>query len=139
MLKYINSDIASTIVVINGLAITAGSKPSFLVIIGREQPTILAIAIVNTNVELQRQIGNLYYNKWNNKMKNYFKKFHFIHKINNRKRTEDLETVIEVDGGINLATCEKVKKAGAEILVAGTAILMATDYKEIIEDLKKGM
>ena len=30
-------------------------------------------------------------------MKNYFKKFHFIHKINNRKRTEDLETVIEDD------------------------------------------
>ena len=53
--------------------------------------------IVNTNIELQRQIGNLYYNKWNNKMKNYFKKFHFIHKINNRKRTEDLETVIEDD------------------------------------------
>lgn len=52
-------------------------------------------------------------------------------------KENDLETVIEVDGGINLATCDKVKKAGAEILVAGTAILMATDYKDIIDDLKK--
>lgn len=49
----------------------------------------------------------------------------------------DLDTVIEVDGGINLATCEKVKMAGANMLVAGTAILMAKNYKDIIDDLKK--
>ena len=49
----------------------------------------------------------------------------------------DLDTVIEVDGGINLATCEKVKLAGASMLVAGTAILMAKNYKDIIDDLKK--
>ncbi len=49
----------------------------------------------------------------------------------------DFETQIEVDGGINLATCEKVKKAGANMLVAGTAILMAKNYKDIIDDLKK--
>ena len=49
----------------------------------------------------------------------------------------NLDAVIEVDGGINLATCEKVKKAGANMLVAGTAILMAKNYKDIIDDLKK--
>jgi ribulose-phosphate 3-epimerase len=49
----------------------------------------------------------------------------------------DLDTVIEVDGGINLATCENVKKAGANMLVAGTAILMAKNYKDIIDDLKE--
>lgn len=49
----------------------------------------------------------------------------------------NLYTVIEVDGGINLATCEKVKKAGANMLVAGTAILMAKNYKDIIDDLKE--
>lgn len=48
----------------------------------------------------------------------------------------DLDTAIEVDGGINLATCKKVKEAGATMLVAGTAILMAKDYKNIIDDLK---
>lgn len=48
-----------------------------------------------------------------------------------------LDTVIEVDGGINLATSEKVKNAGAEILVSGTAILMAKNYKDIIDELKQ--
>ena len=49
----------------------------------------------------------------------------------------NLETDIEVDGGINLRTSEDVKNAGANILVAGTAILTATDYKTIIDELKK--
>ena len=44
---------------------------------------------------------------------------------------------IEVDGGINLKTAPEVKKAGANILVAGTAILVANDFKTIIEELKK--
>lgn len=48
----------------------------------------------------------------------------------------NLEIDIEVDGGINLKTAPKVKEAGANILVAGTAILAATDYKVIIDELK---
>ena len=63
-----------------------------------------------------------------------------INKVDTLKKYVDennLETQIEVDGGINLATCEKVKKAGANLLVAGTAILMAKDYKDIIDELKK--
>ena len=47
----------------------------------------------------------------------------------------NLEVDIEADGGINLTTAEAVKKAGANILVSGTAILMAKDYKVIIDDL----
>jgi len=50
---------------------------------------------------------------------------------------QQLEIDIEADGGINLATHEKVKLAGANVLVAGTAILKATDYKIIIDELKK--
>ena len=57
--------------------------------------------------------------------------------LKNHIDENNLDTVIEVDGGINLATCERVKKAGASMLVAGTAILMAKDYGDIIEDLKK--
>ena len=49
----------------------------------------------------------------------------------------NLEIDIEVDGGINLKTASKVKEAGANILVAGTAILAATDYKVIIDEFKK--
>ena len=49
----------------------------------------------------------------------------------------NLEIDIEVDGGINLKTAPKVKSVGANILVAGTAILAATDYKVIVDELKK--
>ena len=50
---------------------------------------------------------------------------------------EDLEIDIEVDGGINLKTAPEVKKAGANVLVSGTAIVMANDFKVIIDELKK--
>ena len=44
---------------------------------------------------------------------------------------------LEIDRGINLKTAERVKNAGANILVAGTAILKAADYKVIIDELKQ--
>ena len=49
---------------------------------------------------------------------------------------QKLELDIEADGGINLKTAPEVKKAGANILVAGTAIVMANDFKVIIDELK---
>ena len=52
-------------------------------------------------------------------------------------KRKNLEIDIEVDGGINLKTAQRVKDAGANILVAGTAILMASDYKVIIDELKE--
>lgn len=60
-----------------------------------------------------------------------------IRTLKNHIDENDLDNVIEVDGGINLATCERVKEAGASMLVAGTAILMAKDYGDIIGDFKK--
>lgn len=63
-----------------------------------------------------------------------------INKISTLKEyveKNNLDIDIEVDGGINLKTCEKVKTAGANILVSGTAILMASNYKNIIDELKK--
>ncbi len=49
----------------------------------------------------------------------------------------NIEIDIEADGGINLSTCEDIKKAGANILVSGTAILMAKNYENIICELKR--
>ena len=60
-----------------------------------------------------------------------------ISKLRNYVQENNLEIDIEADGGINLATCERVKSAGANILVSGTAILMARDYGNIIEEMKK--
>ena len=42
---------------------------------------------------------------------------------------------IEVDGGINAETASKAVEAGANILVSGTAILMAKNFKEIIASM----
>ena len=48
----------------------------------------------------------------------------------------NLDTYIEVDGGINPETVSAVKDAGADIIVAGSAIISAENYKEVIEQLK---
>ena len=50
---------------------------------------------------------------------------------------KNIDIDIEADGGINLKTATRVKRAGANVLVAGTAILMASDYKVIIDELKE--
>ena len=59
-----------------------------------------------------------------------------ISTLKNHIEKHNLEIDIQVDGGINLKTAPRVKSAGANILVAGTAILMASDYKVIIDELK---
>ena len=47
-----SNEIASTIVVINGLAMTAGSIPIFLAIIGSVEPTIFATMTAKNKVTL---------------------------------------------------------------------------------------
>lgn len=59
-----------------------------------------------------------------------------ISKLKEYITENNIEIDIEADGGINLKTAPDVKKAGANILVAGTAILMAKDYSTIIKELK---
>ena len=49
----------------------------------------------------------------------------------------DLEVVLEADGGINTDTAPEIKEAGVDIIVAGTAIINSNDYKGIINELKK--
>lgn len=44
---------------------------------------------------------------------------------------------IEVDGGINIETVEKAKSAGANVIVAGTAIFKADNPKEVIQKLRE--
>ena len=56
-----------------------------------------------------------------------------IEKLKKYIEKENLDIDIEVDGGINLKTAQEVKNAGANILVAGTAILKAIDYSIIIK------
>ena len=48
----------------------------------------------------------------------------------------NLETYIEVDGGINNSTVTMAKEAGIDIAVAGSSIISADDFKKAIRDLK---
>ena len=45
---------------------------------------------------------------------------------------------VQVDGGINHETVERVVAAGANVLVAGTAVFDAPDYRRAIADLRAG-
>lgn len=60
-----------------------------------------------------------------------------IEKLKEYVDNNNIEIDIEADGGINLKTAPIIKEAGANILVSGTAIVMAKDFKLIIEELKK--
>ncbi len=50
---------------------------------------------------------------------------------------ENLHVDIQVDGGINKETASQVINAGANILVAGSAIYGSDDIKKSIEELRK--
>ena len=65
-----------------------------------------------------------------------------IEKVNQLKKHIDknnIEIDIQVDGGINQDTAHLVKKAGANILVSGSAIIKSNDYKETIKKLKESI
>ena len=50
------------------------------------------------------------------------------------ERGQDLE--IEVDGGVRASTVGAVAQAGANVLVAGTAVFGAKDYRAAIHDIR---
>ena len=60
-----------------------------------------------------------------------------VDKIKKYIDENNLEVDIEADGGINIENAEIVKEAGANILVSGSAIINATDYKEVVNKLKE--
>ena len=63
-----------------------------------------------------------------------------VQKIAELRKTADnlgmKELDIQVDGGINEKTADSVKKAGANVLVAGTALFKADNMKETNDVLK---
>lgn len=52
-------------------------------------------------------------------------------------RQHNLNTRIEVDGGINAETAREATAAGASILVAGTSIFQSKNYQAAIASLRK--
>ncbi len=59
-----------------------------------------------------------------------------IKELDGLKRKLNPALMIEVDGGINVQNSASVAKAGADIIVAGTAIFGSKSYKGAIEKLK---
>lgn len=59
-----------------------------------------------------------------------------IRKLSNLKTEKNLSFEIEVDGGINNQTAPIAIKAGAEVLVAGSAVYGADDFTKAINSLR---
>ena len=47
-----------------------------------------------------------------------------------------LKTLIELDGGVNIETAAAIKAAGADVLVAGSAVFGKSDRKQAIKEIK---
>ena len=60
-----------------------------------------------------------------------------IAKLKKYIEENNIDIDIEADGGINTDNVEKVKQAGANIIVAGTAIIDSEDLKQTINELKE--
>ena len=59
-----------------------------------------------------------------------------VRKIKAEIEKRGLNTIIQVDGGINADNAEEAKEAGADILVAGSAVFGHSDRKAAIEALR---
>lgn len=59
-----------------------------------------------------------------------------IHRLRHTIDEMQYDCDIEVDGGINIVTAEQVREAGANVLVAGSAVYGATDMKKAIDGIR---
>ncbi|MCF8721007.1 ribulose-phosphate 3-epimerase [Nitrospina gracilis] len=59
-----------------------------------------------------------------------------IQLLRNTLDQSDADIDVQVDGGVNPDNVNIVKKAGANVIVAGSAIFNAPDYKEAIDALR---
>ena len=59
-----------------------------------------------------------------------------IESIYNERKKNKYKYLIEIDGGVSLKTIDACKKAGCDVVVAGSAVFNADDKKEIIKQLR---
>ncbi|MFH0729269.1 MAG: ribulose-phosphate 3-epimerase [Pseudomonadota bacterium] len=50
---------------------------------------------------------------------------------------QNLATLIQVDGGVNLRTIKEISEAGTDVFVAGSAIFGSADYKKTIDGFRE--
>lgn len=59
-----------------------------------------------------------------------------VENIYNERKKNKYKYLIEIDGGVSLKTIDACKKAGCDVVVAGSAVFNADDKKEIIKQLR---
>ena len=67
-------------------------------------------------------------------IENSLEKISVLRKIIDQK---NLDTLIQVDGGVSINTIEKIAKAGVDVFVAGSAIFHSPNYKDTIDLFRK--
>lgn len=60
-----------------------------------------------------------------------------VQKLKRKIIERNLRTLIEIDGGVGLQNAEKLLQAGADVLVAGSAVFKAEDPVDVISRLKR--
>jgi ribulose-phosphate 3-epimerase len=60
-----------------------------------------------------------------------------IKDLRERIRSRNLQTMIEVDGGVNEETIEDISAAGADVFVSGSAIFGSPDYQKKIDSFRE--
>jgi len=59
-----------------------------------------------------------------------------VRKLKDRITERNLDTLIEIDGGVGLQNAEELLKAGADVLVAGSSVFKSENPTETIDRLK---
>ena len=66
-------------------------------------------------------------------MENALEKIKYLDKL--RNSNEEYHYLIEVDGGINLSNVKKIREAGANVVVMGTAFINSSDKASLIKEV----
>lgn len=59
-----------------------------------------------------------------------------VKKLKNMIVERNLETMIEIDGGVSMANAESILQAGADVLVAGSSVFKSANPIDMIKSLK---
>lgn len=59
-----------------------------------------------------------------------------VAQLKKKIKARGLNTLIQIDGGVNSGTISRISEAGVDVFVAGSAIFGSDDYAKTISDLK---
>jgi ribulose-phosphate 3-epimerase len=60
-----------------------------------------------------------------------------IRRLRSMISAQKSSALIQIDGGVNAETVDRIVEAGAQVLVAGSAIFGSSDYRTSVDRLKK--